>query len=163
MSVSAPTIAVVGAGPGLGRSIARRFGRAGHPVALIARTPSTLDAIATSLRAEGIRADTFPGDVTDEDGLTAALHSAAQALGRIGILSYSPNATWTYPPGRLPDLAALGYTGAAETTASSARAQFEVGVAGALTARTRYSPPCGPPGTGPCCSPPGCRRSCRWR
>jgi len=28
------TIAVVGAGPGLGRAIARRFGAAGHPVAL---------------------------------------------------------------------------------------------------------------------------------
>ncbi|MFD6107469.1 hypothetical protein ACFWFQ_32945, partial [Nocardia salmonicida] len=54
--------------------------------------------------------------------------------------SYSPNATWNYPAGQLPDLAALGYTGAKDTTATSARAQFEIGVAGALTAAQTVLP-----------------------
>lgn len=35
------TVAIIGAGPGLGLATARRFGREGHDIALIARTPST--------------------------------------------------------------------------------------------------------------------------
>lgn len=62
-------IAVVGAGPGLGRAIARRFGSAGHPVALVSRNRDKLAAIAVSLRGEGITAGVFPADVTDEPGL----------------------------------------------------------------------------------------------
>jgi len=57
------TIAVVGAGPGLGRAIARRFGSAGHPVALVSRSQDKLEAIAASLRGEGITASVFPADV----------------------------------------------------------------------------------------------------
>ena len=37
-----PVIAIVGVGPGLGLSIARRFGREGYAVALISRTQSRL-------------------------------------------------------------------------------------------------------------------------
>ena len=93
------TIAVVGAGPGLGRAIARRFGSAGHPVALISRNQGKLEAIAASLRGEGITAGVYPADVTDESGLTAALSAAAGELGRIGVMSYSPGATWDHAPG----------------------------------------------------------------
>jgi short-subunit dehydrogenase len=41
-----PTIAIVGAGPGLGLSIAKVFGRNAFQVALISRTQSTLDGLA---------------------------------------------------------------------------------------------------------------------
>jgi NAD(P)-dependent dehydrogenase (short-subunit alcohol dehydrogenase family) len=44
-----PLIAIVGAGPGLGLSIARRFGREGFAVALISRTQSRLDEMAAGL------------------------------------------------------------------------------------------------------------------
>jgi NADP-dependent 3-hydroxy acid dehydrogenase YdfG len=81
------TIAVVGAGPGLGRAIARRFGSAGHPVALISRNQGKLETIAASLRGEGITAGVFPADVTDEAALTSALSAAASALGPIGVMS----------------------------------------------------------------------------
>ena len=40
---------VVGAGPGLGRAIARRFGAAGFEIALVGRTPQTLEAVAAEL------------------------------------------------------------------------------------------------------------------
>jgi NAD(P)-dependent dehydrogenase (short-subunit alcohol dehydrogenase family) len=128
------TIAVVGAGPGLGRAIARRFGSAGHPVALVSRNRHKLETIAASLRGEGITTGVFPADVTDEATLAAALSAAASELGRIGVMSYSPAATWDHTPGQLPDLAAMGITSAIETTPSSARAQFELLTAGALAA-----------------------------
>ncbi|ROO88786.1 short subunit dehydrogenase [Actinocorallia herbida] len=134
------TIAVVGAGPGLGRAIARRFGAAGHPVALISRTRAKLQPIADSLAAEGITAGVYPADVTDASALTGALESAAADLGPIGVLSYSPAATWTHDGGGLPDTAALGYTAALETTPESARAQFDLIVGGALTAAAAVLP-----------------------
>ena len=134
------TIAVVGAGPGLGRAIARRFGSAGHPVALISRSRGKLEAIATALRGEGITAGVFPADVTDAAGLAAALSAAAGELGRIGVMSYSPGATWDHAPGQVPDLAAMGITSALETTPASARAQFELLTAGALAASRAVLP-----------------------
>jgi NAD(P)-dependent dehydrogenase (short-subunit alcohol dehydrogenase family) len=134
------TIAVVGAGPGLGRAIARRFGAAGHPVALVSRNRAKLEAIAAALRGEGITAGAFPADVTDEPGLAAALSAAASELGRIGVMSYSPAATWDHAPGHPPDLAALGITSALETTPASARAQFDLLTAGALAASRAVLP-----------------------
>jgi NAD(P)-dependent dehydrogenase (short-subunit alcohol dehydrogenase family) len=120
------TIAVVGAGPGLGRAIARRFGAAGHPVALISRNQAKLDVIAASLRGEGITVGVFPADVSDEAGLTAALSSAASDLGPIGVMSFSPGPTFDHASGQAPDLAAMGITSALETTPASARAQFDM-------------------------------------
>lgn len=140
MTVATSTIAVVGAGPGLGAAIARRFGTAGYSVALISRSTAKLDPIAAALREQGITAEVFPADVTDDVALTSALTAAADRLGRIGVLSYSPNATWDHTSGQLPDLAALGYTSAPDTTAQSARSQFEIGVAGALTAAQAVLP-----------------------
>jgi NAD(P)-dependent dehydrogenase (short-subunit alcohol dehydrogenase family) len=64
---------VVGAGPGLGAAAARRFGREGHPVGLIARSAASLETIAAGLASEGITTATESADVTDEKALTAAL------------------------------------------------------------------------------------------
>jgi len=65
------TIAVLGAGPGLGGAVARRFGTEGYSVALMARRPEQLRQMAEELRAQGITEPTFighgnsllPGDV----------------------------------------------------------------------------------------------------
>ncbi|MFE3142635.1 SDR family NAD(P)-dependent oxidoreductase [Streptomyces scopuliridis] len=139
-SSSASTIAVVGAGPGLGRAIARRFGAAGHPVALISRDGEKLRSLADSLAAEGVTARAYPADVTDEKGLTSALNTAAEELGRIGVLSYSPAPTFPNVAGQVPDLKALGFTSAAETTAESVRPMFDMLVGGALTAAAAVLP-----------------------
>ncbi len=53
---TAPGVAVVlGVGPGLGLSIARRFGRAGHPVAVVSRSDARHDHYLELLQAEGGR------------------------------------------------------------------------------------------------------------
>ncbi len=46
-----PTIAIIGAGPGLGAATARRFGREGFGTALIARSKDTLDRLSAAVRA----------------------------------------------------------------------------------------------------------------
>lgn len=85
-----PTIAIIGAGPGLGLAIARTFGAQGFDVALISRNQAKLNALVAELAAEGITAAGFPADVLDRQGLRAALSAAAQRFGRIDVLEYSP-------------------------------------------------------------------------
>ncbi|MEU2266660.1 SDR family NAD(P)-dependent oxidoreductase [Streptomyces olindensis] len=84
------TIAIVGAGPGLGAAVARRFGHAGHEVALIARDQARLDTLAADLADEGVTARGFSADVRDTKSLQAALDAAHTTLGPIEILQYSP-------------------------------------------------------------------------
>ncbi|MFM9556323.1 MULTISPECIES: SDR family NAD(P)-dependent oxidoreductase [Streptomyces] len=84
------TFALIGAGPGLGLATARRFGAAGHRVALIARNPQRLDDLTAELTRDGIEARGFAADVLDIESLTAALYAAGASLGPVEILQYSP-------------------------------------------------------------------------
>ncbi|GGL07894.1 SDR family NAD(P)-dependent oxidoreductase [Streptomyces flaveus] len=84
------TFALVGAGPGLGLATARRFGTAGHTVALISRNAEKLDELTAELARDGIQARGFTADVLDIESLNEALYAAAAALGTIEILQYSP-------------------------------------------------------------------------
>ena len=47
------TAVIVGAGPGLGRAIAHRFGAEGFDIALIGRTGKTVDKVAAGLADAG--------------------------------------------------------------------------------------------------------------
>ncbi|UNR60314.1 hypothetical protein IPZ55_29135 [Streptomyces sp. A10(2020)] len=75
-----PTLAIVGAGPGLGLSIAKVFGGHGYQVALISRSKDKLDGSGSRAGRRGV--DVTAGglrlaDVAAPDALTAALRSAA--------------------------------------------------------------------------------------
>lgn len=59
--MSEMSIVIVGAGPNLGAAVARRFGREGLAVGLVARDRAKLEALAAALSAEGITADFAPG------------------------------------------------------------------------------------------------------
>ncbi|MDG9712972.1 SDR family NAD(P)-dependent oxidoreductase [Streptomyces sp. DH10] len=84
------TFALVGAGPGLGLATARRFGTAGHSVALVSRNARHLEELTSELAGDGIRARGFTADVLDPASLITALGTAADALGPVEILQYSP-------------------------------------------------------------------------
>ncbi|MFE7935582.1 SDR family NAD(P)-dependent oxidoreductase [Streptomyces sp. NPDC057456] len=85
-----PTLAIVGAGPGIGLAIARAFGTQGFDVALISRNREKLDDLVGKLGAEGITAAAFPANVLDRAGLTQALKDASARFGGIDVLEYSP-------------------------------------------------------------------------
>lgn len=85
------TIAIVGAGPGIGQAIALEFGRLGYQIGLIARTQSRLDQAVTDLQSEGITAAAFPADISDLTELSNALTGIEQRFGPIDILEFSPN------------------------------------------------------------------------
>ncbi|MFJ9150660.1 SDR family NAD(P)-dependent oxidoreductase [Streptomyces sp. NPDC102270] len=84
------TFALIGAGPGLGLATARRFGAAGHSVALIARDAQKLDGLTADLARDDVQARGYPADVLDIESLTAALYAASADLGTVEILQYSP-------------------------------------------------------------------------
>lgn len=85
-----PVIAIVGAGDGLGASIARVFGKHGFRVALLARSQHRLDALATQLKTEGIEAAGFTVDVMDRPSLATAFARVKERFGAVDVLEYSP-------------------------------------------------------------------------
>lgn len=117
-----PTLAVIGAGPGLGAAVARKFGAAGFHIALLSRTQANVDALAAELGQAGITARGYTADVRDAAALTTALDRAAAELGPIEVLQYSP----------IPQREFLRPV--LETTAADLRAALEFSVLGPLTA-----------------------------
>ncbi|WP_337099896.1 SDR family NAD(P)-dependent oxidoreductase [Paenibacillus sp. YIM B09110] len=88
------TIAIIGAGPGLGLSLAKKFGSKGFIVAAISRNPEKLSAIVSELKALNIEAKSYVADVTDLAALKQALQAVKKDFGTIDVLEFSPYAGW---------------------------------------------------------------------
>lgn len=84
------TLAVFGVGPGLGMSIAHRFGREGHRVALVSRTANRHAGYLESLAEAGIEADALTADVRDRAQLIAAVDAVTNRFGAPDIVYYGP-------------------------------------------------------------------------
>ena len=90
------TIALFGAGTGLGASVAARFGREGYKVALIARGPTGLDLLKDKLAEQGIEAFSFPADLTDLAAIPALVQAIESQIGSIDVALFSPISASTY-------------------------------------------------------------------
>ena len=90
--MSNPVLVVVGAGPGLGASVARSFGRAGYDVALVARSQERLTTIGEALQADGITTGWSAADITDGEALAAAVGRFGAHAGRLDVLHFNPSA-----------------------------------------------------------------------
>lgn len=90
--MSNPVLVVVGAGPGVGASVARRFGREGYDVALVARSEARLAALGEALQAEGVTAGWSALDVTDADALRTAVERFGSHAGHLDVLHFNPSA-----------------------------------------------------------------------
>ncbi|KPL91462.1 SDR family NAD(P)-dependent oxidoreductase [Herpetosiphon geysericola] len=85
-----PTLAIVGAGPGMGRAIAQTFGRNGFQVALVARNQAKLTELVAQLEQEGITAAGFTADVSERSSLVAAFAAIKARFGPVDVLEFSP-------------------------------------------------------------------------
>jgi short-subunit dehydrogenase len=91
-STSAPVILVLGAGPGLGMSVAHRFGNEGYVVALVSRSAERHADYLKSLADAGVDAAAFTADAADPDRLRdavdaeSALRSVVPAVGFAALL-----------------------------------------------------------------------------
>lgn len=87
-----PTVVVVGAGPGLGAAIARRFARERYRPVLLARDPARIEDpdLADALRV--------PVDAGDPNALRAALAQVSEVVGDPEVLVFNPSPTVLAPP-----------------------------------------------------------------
>jgi NADP-dependent 3-hydroxy acid dehydrogenase YdfG len=83
------TLVVCGHGPGISDAVARRFGREGFAVALVARTKERLEAAAAALREAGVEARAFPCDLGDPDAVATTLGQVAESLGPVVVVHYN--------------------------------------------------------------------------
>ncbi len=108
MTSTSPVLTVLGVGPGLGLSIAQRFGAAGHRVALISRSPARHPDYLAALTERGVEAAAYVADANDHDQLTQALDAVRERFGRIDFGYYGPAAFETAPTDDIAGLDAAG-------------------------------------------------------
>ncbi len=120
---------VVGAGPGIGAAVARRFARAGLRIGLIARSETTVKAVA-----DGITGDVLAltADSTDEVGLRAALDRVIEEYGVPEVVVYNaaiiqPDAVGDLTARQHLDAWAVNVVGAITTAAHVIPAMAERG------------------------------------
>lgn len=82
-------IVIVGAGPGIGMAVARKFAEEGYSVGLISRNRDKLEGLVAELAARGHRAKCYTADAGDEVNLRAALATAEAELGAPEVLVYN--------------------------------------------------------------------------
>ncbi|MGP3769657.1 SDR family oxidoreductase [Streptomyces sp. SDT5-1] len=125
-----PTIGIVGAGPGIGLSIAKVFGRNGFSVALVARTQEKIDALAAELGQEGIEAAGFTADVTDRPSLASAFSRIKERFDPIDVLEYSPK----------PDMNPEAMIAPLDATVDNLQSELDYYLHGGLTAARQVLP-----------------------
>jgi len=85
------SIAVVGAGPGLGQAVARRYAREGYTVALIARRRESLDALAAELTHAGATAHAITADLSSERAVPQLAEQIRAEVGNLDAIYYGPS------------------------------------------------------------------------
>jgi len=116
---------LIGAGPGVGAGVVRRFGREGFRSTLIARS-ATLDQLARELRSGGLEIEAIGADIADLDGYRETLERIFGAPGAPGVVVY--NAALPDPGGIL------------DTTIERLRTAHDVDVLGAVVAAQVAAP-----------------------
>jgi NAD(P)-dependent dehydrogenase (short-subunit alcohol dehydrogenase family) len=89
-SESKPKLAVImGVGIGLGGVLSKRFAKAGHPVAMMARTTEFTNKLEDEITAAGGTAKGYVVDAQDPDAVEAMFSDAEAAYGPLGVSIFS--------------------------------------------------------------------------
>lgn len=129
--MSRPVIVVVGAGPGVSGSVARRFADEGHDVALVGNDQAVIDALVPDLESRGATVGHAVVDITDEQATREAVRRIGDHTGRIDVLHFNPSTYRAKDPltltvAELLEDVALG-VGALLTVAQAARPYMSEG------------------------------------
>ena len=116
---------LIGAGPGVGASVVRRFAREGFRSTLISRSQA-LEQLAPELRGEGLEIEAVAADIEDLDGYRQALERIFSAPGAPGVVVYNA---------ALPDPGQI-----LDTTVERLRTAHDVDVIGAVVAAQVAAP-----------------------
>jgi NAD(P)-dependent dehydrogenase (short-subunit alcohol dehydrogenase family) len=124
-SVDPRHLLLIGAGPGVGAGVVRRFGREGFRSTLISRG-GTLEQLAQELRRGGLEIEAVGADIEDLDGYRATLEGIFRAQGAPGVVVYNAAS---------PDPGAI-----LDTTVERLRTAYDVDVLGAVVAAQVAAP-----------------------
>ena len=80
---------LIGAGPGLGAAVARRFAEGGYKVTLAARSTDSLSQLADTLADTGADIDTIPVDASNSEGLGTRMSALYREDAAPGLIVYS--------------------------------------------------------------------------
>jgi short-subunit dehydrogenase len=111
-------IVVVGAGPGVGNHVAKKFGVNNFRVVLVSRNRDALDQYVQELNSEGIETYTVAADAASSASLTDAFEKIKKNYGTTDVLVYNAAVLKGGKPTSL--------------TAESLVSHYQVDVAGAL-------------------------------
>src|SRR3984885_274120 len=87
-SVDPRHLLLIGAGPGVGASVVRRFGREGFRSTLISRG-ETVEQLAPTLRSDRFEIEAVGADIEDLDGYRVTLERIFGASGAPGVVVYN--------------------------------------------------------------------------
>ena len=85
------SVLIVGAGAGLGASLARCFADAGYNIAITARRPERLKELAAEITDKGVKTEAFGADASDETAMSGAFDITEANLGPIDLAVYNVN------------------------------------------------------------------------
>ena len=89
---------VVGAGPGLGGAVARRFGREGLAVAAVRRRHGDeLEALCEEIRKSGSEAHGFEVDARKEEEVISLFDRVENEIGPLEVVVFNPGANINFP------------------------------------------------------------------
>jgi short-subunit dehydrogenase len=88
-SIDNRRLLLLGAGPGLGMAVARRFAVGGYRVTLVARSTDGLGDLADKLADTGAQIDTIAADAGDPEDLRARMAELYNAQAAPGLIIYN--------------------------------------------------------------------------
>ncbi len=86
MQLQSKLVAITGAGKGIGRAMALAFARKGANIALLDMNQADLDETRSQCAANGIRAEHYVCNVSDEAQVSAALSAIVNDFGRLDVI-----------------------------------------------------------------------------
>jgi len=92
------SIAVFGAGPGLGQAVARRYAREGYAVTLVARRSEPLERLARELASAGATAHVITADLADTGAMPRLAERIRATGGHLDALYYAPTPATGFVP-----------------------------------------------------------------
>jgi short-subunit dehydrogenase len=92
------SIAVFGAGPGLGQAVARRYAREGYAIVLVARRSEPLDLLAKDLTRDGATAHVITADLTNTDATPQLAEQIRAKVGDLDAFYYAPTPSGGFVP-----------------------------------------------------------------
>ncbi len=83
---------IIGIGPGIGLALARRFGRAGFDLLMVARNADKLREYETELAAQGIHSQGYAADIADGAAFQQVLENILAEHPTVEVMHYNASA-----------------------------------------------------------------------